>query len=107
MGQSLDQLGVPQEFRDRAKIMWIIVLLANIWGWIICAFIWKLPGQEQNQWFQFQLKQAMWAGIISVVTWWIGGIGGIVQFIYGLLGFLAINKGEDYEAPAIANMSRG
>lgn len=105
MGQSLDQLGVPQEFRDRAKIMWLLVLFGSLWGWVICAFIWKLPGQEQNQWFQFQLKQAMIAGVASFLLWGIG-IGGIVQFIYGLLGYLAINKGEDYEAPAIANMSR-
>jgi hypothetical protein len=105
MAASLDSLGVPQEFRDRVKIMWIITLLGGLWGWIICAFIWKLPGQEQNQWFQFQLKQNLWVGVISLLTCWLG-LGFLVQFIYGLLGFLAIGKGEDFEAPVIAGFSR-
>lgn len=105
MAASLDQLGVPPEFRDRAKIMWILVALTGIGGWIVCAFLWKLPNQEQNQWFQFQLKQALWAGIASFVAW-IVFLGGLVQLIYGALGFMAINKGEDFEAPGIAGMAR-
>jgi len=105
MGASLDQLGVPPEFRDRAKILWIITLLGGIWGWISCACVWKLPGQEQNQWFQFQLKQSMWVGIAAFVLWMVG-LGGLVQLVYGVLGFMAINKGEDFEAPVFANMSR-
>jgi hypothetical protein len=80
--------------------MWIITLLGGLWGWIICAFIWKLPGQEQNQWFQFQLKQSLLAGVISLFT------VGLGQLIYGLLGFLAIGKGEDFEGPVIAGMAR-
>jgi hypothetical protein len=105
MAVTLDQLGVPQEFRDRAKIMWILTLLGGLWGWVICNFIWKLPGQEQNQWYQFQLKQGLYAGAIS----WAGyiiGIGPLIHFVYGLLGFLAINKGEDFEAPVIGGMAK-
>lgn len=105
MAASLDQLGVPQELRDRAKMMWLLTLVLGIWGWIICAFVWKLPNQEQNQWFQFQLKQAMYAGVFGLVGW-IVGLGAVITFVYGLLGFLAIGKGEDYEAPAIAGMAR-
>ena len=105
MAASLDQLGVPQEFRDRAKIMWIITLLGGLWGWIICAFVWKLDGQEQNQWFQFQLKQNLYVGLI----WWLlcwSGIGWLIAAIFSLMGFLAINKGEDFEAPIIGGMAR-
>lgn len=105
MGASLDQLGVPPEFRERAKIMWIITLLAGLWGWIICAFIWKLPNQEQNQWFQFQLKQNLYIGIIMLVLSWTG-IGWMAGMLIALLGFLAINKGEDFEAPVIGGMCR-
>ena len=105
MGASLDQLGVPPEFRDRAKIMWIITLLGGLWGYIICAFVWKLPNQEQNQWYQFQLKQSLYIGILSWVLYVIG-FGPLVHFLFGLLGFLAINKGEDFEAPIIGGMAR-
>lgn len=59
MAQSLQQLGVPQEIQDRAKIMWILTLLGGLWGWIICNFIWKVEGQDTNEWYQVQLKQAM------------------------------------------------
>ena len=105
MGASLDQLGVPPEFRERAKIMWIITLLGGIWGWIICNFIWKLPNQEQNQWYQYQLKQSLYVGAISFVGLIIG-IGPLISFVYGLLGFLAINKGEDFESPVIGGMCK-
>ena len=106
MAQSLDQLGVPQEYRERAKILWIITLLGGLWGWIICNFIWKIEGQENNQWFQFQLKQSLFAGAIG----WVGmaclGFGWFISAIYGLLGFLAINKDEDFDAPIIGGMAR-
>jgi hypothetical protein len=105
MGASLDQLGVPPEFRERAKIMWIITLLGGLWGWIICAFVWKLPGQEQNQWFQFQLKQNLYLGVIMLVLSWTG-IGWFAGMVIALLGFMAINKGEDFEAPVIGGMAR-
>ena len=105
MAASLDQLGVPQEYRDRVKLMWILTIFLGIWTWVIVAFVWKLDGQEQNQWFQFQLKQNMWVGLASVVLWVIG-MGGLVQLIWGVLGFLAINKGEDFEAPIFAGMSK-
>ena len=100
MAAELSQLGVPQEYRDRAKMLWILTLLGAFWGWIICNFIWKIEGQEQNQWYQFQLKQSLYAGLLGVVTFGLG------SFILGLLGFLAINKGEDYEAPVIGGMAR-
>jgi hypothetical protein len=40
------------------------------------------------------------AGVISLFT------VGLGQLIYGLLGFLAIGKGEDFEGPVIAGMAR-
>ena len=105
MAASLDQLGVPPELRDRVKIMWILTIFCGIGAWILCAFLWKAPGQDENKWFQFQLKQNMWAGIAAFVAW-IFFLGGLVQLVYGALGFMAINKGEDFEAPIFANMSR-
>ena len=105
MAASLDQLGVPQEYRDRVKIMWILFIFLGIWSWVLVAFLWKLEGQEQNQWFQFQLKQNLFAGIAAFILWMFG-LGGIVQLIYGILGYLAINTGEDFEAPGLANFAR-
>jgi hypothetical protein len=104
MPQSLDQLGVPQELRDRAKIMWILTIFFGIGAWILCAFIWKVEGQEQNPWFQNQLKQNMWAGIFAFIAW-IFTLGGIVQLVYGVLGFLAIGKGQDFQGPVIAGLA--
>lgn len=106
-GQSLDQLGVPQDLRERAKILWIITLFLGLWGWIICNYIWKIEGQENNAWFQFQLKQSLYAGIAGWVAYACMGLGYCVHALYGVLGFLAINKGEDFEAPVIGKMARG
>jgi hypothetical protein len=103
-GATLDQLGVPQELRDRAKIMWILTIFLGIGAWIVCAFIWKVEGQEGNPWFQNQLKQNMWAGIFAIIAW-IFTLGGIVQLIYGVLGFLAIGKGQDFQGPVIAGLA--
>jgi hypothetical protein len=103
---TLDQLGVPAEMRERAKMLWIITLIAGFWGWIICNFVWKVEGQDQNDWYQHQLKQALFAGLAG----WIGmiffGLGWFISAIYGLLGFLAINKGEDYNAPLIGDLAK-
>ncbi len=104
-GANLDQLGVPQELRDRAKMMWILFIFLGLWSWVLCAFLWKVDGQEQNQWFQFQLKQNLYASILSVIAWAFG-LGGLVQLVYGFLGFSAIGKGEDFEGPVIGGMAR-
>lgn len=106
MAQSLDQLGVPKALQERAKILWIITLLGGLWGWIICNFIWKEEGQDDNEWFQFQLRQAMIVGVAAWVLYIVLGLGALVHFVFGLLGFLAINKGEDYEAPVLGGMAR-
>ncbi|MBN1334332.1 MAG: hypothetical protein JXB39_00065 [Deltaproteobacteria bacterium] len=102
---SLDSIGVPQPLRERAKILWIITALGGLWGWIICAFIWKEEGQDQDAWFQQQLGQSFYVGCVS----WIGsvfcGLGWFVGAILGLLGFLAIGRGEDYLAPVIGDLA--
>lgn len=105
MAASLDQLGVPPEYRERVKIMWIGSIFLGIWMWVICAFVWKLDGQDQNQWFQYQLKQNLLAGVFSFILW-IFGLGWITQFLYGLMGFMAINKGEDFEGIIIGGMAK-
>lgn len=103
--QTLDQLGIPQEMRDRMKIIWIITAVTGLWGWVLGAYLWKVEGQEQNPWYQFQLKQNLYVGIIWWVLSWTG-IGALVGFIFGLMGFLAIGKGNDFEAPIIGGMAR-
>jgi hypothetical protein len=104
--RTLDELGVPPEIRERAKMLWLITLLAGLWGWIICNFAWKVEGQDGNEWYQFQLKQALFAGLAG----WIGmvffGLGWFISAIIGLLGFLAVNKGEDFEAPLLGGFAR-
>ncbi len=105
MGASLDQLGVPQEMRERAKIMWILTIFAGVGSWILINFIWKVPGQEQNQWFQFHLKQNLFVGLIVTFLGWTG-IGWLFAAYVGFMAFSAIGKGEDYEAPVVGGMSR-
>ena len=104
---TLDQIGVPQELRDRAKIMWILTALWGPFGWGVCNFVWKVPGQEDDAWFQRQLEQAMFVGIAGWVGYAACGLGWLVHVGLGALGFLAINKGEDYSAPMIAGYVDG
>lgn len=105
--QSLDQLGIRPDLRERAKMLWLITALGGIWGWVIVNFIWKVEGQEEDPWFQFQLKQSLFVGIIGVVGWVLCGIGVLVHFAFGVLGFLAINKDQDFVAPLIGEKARG
>jgi hypothetical protein len=100
---SLDSLGVPQPLRDRAKILWIITALGGLWGWVICTFVWKEQGQDENEWFQQQLLQNFYVGVISWVGYFVCGLGWLIGAILGLLGFLAIGKGEDYRAMMIGD----
>jgi len=104
--KTLDELNVPQEYRDRAKMMWIITMVAGFWGWIICSYVWKIDGQENNEWYQFQLKQALYVGLASWVGYAIMGLGFFIHVIFGLLGMLAIGGGKDYEAPVLGGMAR-
>jgi hypothetical protein len=102
---SLDSLGVPQPLRDRAKILWIITALGGLWGWVICTFVWKEEGQEQDEWFQQQLLQNFYTGLVSWVGYFVCGLGWLFGAIVGLLGFLAVGKGEDYRAMLIGDWS--
>ena len=102
----LDDLGVPPKLQERARILWLLTALGSLWGWIICNFIWKEEGQDENEWFQAQLKQSLFVGLASAVGYAFCGLGFFVHAGLGVLGFLTIGKGEDYEAPvlgAIAN----
>ncbi len=103
----LDQQGVPKELQDRAKLMWIITGLFGMWGWVFGSFIGKVEGQDENAWFQWQLKQNLYGGIISWVGSALCGLGYCVAFVFGVMGFLAIGKGEDFSAPGIGNMAKG
>ncbi len=104
---ALDQQGIPKELQDRAKLMWIISALFGIWGWVFGSFIGKVEGQDENTWFQWQLKQNLYSGIIS----WVGsvacGLGYIIGLYLGVMGFLTIGKGEDYSAKMIGEKARG
>lgn len=103
---ALDQQGIPKELQDRAKLMWIITAIFGLWGWVFGAFIGKVEGQDENPWFQYHLKQSMLTGLIS----WIGsslcGIGYILGLYIGVMGFLAIGKGEDYEGMIVGGMAK-
>lgn len=101
---TLDQLGVPNEIRERAKMLWIFTLVGGLWGWIICNFVWKVEGQDQNEWYQRQLKQAMVIGGIGWVLSMFMGIGWFVSAVLSFLGFQAIGKGEDFIAPVVGEM---
>jgi hypothetical protein len=102
--RTLEELAVPQELQDRAKILWGVTALWGVTGWVLCKFLWKLPGQEDSAWFQRQLKQAMFVGIAGWVGYMLCGVGWLLHLGLGAMGFLAINKGEDYSAPLFAGM---
>jgi sulfite exporter TauE/SafE len=103
--QKLDQMGISKEMQERAKMLWLITLLGGLWGWIICNFVWKIEGQESNAWYQHQLKQAM---IVGGVGWLLTGFGfgWFINAIIGFLGFSAIGKGDDFEAPVFGGMAK-
>ena len=98
---ALDQQGIPKELQDRAKLVWIITAIFGLFGWVFGNFIGKVEGQDENPWFQWQLKQAMVTGCVSWFLSWACGIGYIVAIAFGVMGFLAIGKGEDFSAPMI------
>ncbi len=102
--RTLEQIGVPRELRERARILWILVALWGAFGWIVCAFVWKVPGQEDDPWFRRQLEQAKFVGIVGWLGYVLCGLGSLVHLALGGLGFLAIHKGEDYSAPVVAGM---
>ena len=103
---ALTQQGIPQELQDRAKLMWIISGLAGLWGWIFGAFIGKVEGQDENVWFQWQLKQNLFSGCITMFGSVLCGLGYIAGLYFGVMGFLTIGKGEDYSAPMIGEKAR-
>ncbi len=98
---TLDQVGVPAEIRDRAKFMWILTALWGPFGWGVCSYVWKVKGQEDSDWYQGQLKQALFVGIAGWVGYALCGLGWFIHVGLGVMGFLAINKGLDYLAPVI------
>ena len=98
---SLDQLGVPQELRDRIKLMWLLTALLGLTSWILFMFLVKVDGQENNQWFQYQAKQNLYAGLIWWLGSWLCGIGTLIGFVFGIMGFLAIGKSQDFECPLV------
>ncbi len=104
--KTLDELNIPKDYRDRAKMLWIITLIGGLWGWIICSYIWKIDGQDSNEWYQFQLKQALYVGLASWVGYAIAGLGFLIHVIFGLLGVMAIGAGKDYEAPVLGGMAK-
>ncbi|MFH1466528.1 MAG: hypothetical protein ABIO70_19240 [Pseudomonadota bacterium] len=104
---SLDQLRVPPELRERAKMLWGLTALGGAWGWVICNFVWKVPGQEDDPWFQGQLKQAMVVGVAGWLGYGLCGFGWLVHVGLGAFGFLTIGKGEDYIAPVVGGFVLG
>jgi hypothetical protein len=103
---ALDQQGIPTELQQRAKLMWIISGLGGLWGWIFGSFIGKVEGQDENAWFQWQLKQNLFSGCITMFLFWACGLGYIAGLYFGVMGFLTIGKGEDYSAPMIGEKAR-
>jgi hypothetical protein len=85
-------------------MLWGLTALGGAWGWIICNFVWKVPGQEDDPWFSAQLKQAMVVGGIAWVGYPFCGLGWLLQVGLGVLGFLTIGKGLDYRAPVLGGL---
>ena len=102
---ALDQQGIPKELQDRAKLMWIITIF-GLWGWVFGAFIGKVQGQDENPWFQWQLKQCLLAGLAAWVGWIACGLGPLLCLYLAVMGFLTIGKGEDYSGMLVGNWAK-
>jgi len=86
-------------------MLWLITAAGGLWGWAICKFAWKVEGQDHNAWYQGQLKQALFIGAAGWVGYPVCGLGWLVHAGLGVLGFMAINKGQDYQAPVIGGIA--
>ncbi len=106
MVASLEQLGVPPEYRERAMMLWLVTGMAGLSGWIVFRFLWKLDGQEKNQWFRVQLKQALVVGCLGWTCYLLLGLGVVVHLMISMLGLLKLAKGLDFELPLLSRLLR-
>jgi hypothetical protein len=105
----LDEMGLSPDIQARAKLVWLFTAFFSIFGWIFGKYLLKIEEQDDSAWFQWQLRQAQVAGLVGALLWWVCGLGALACFVVGIMGFLAIRKGQDYAAPVIAEklLSRG
>jgi hypothetical protein len=104
---SLDRLGVPLELRERARMLWLITAVGGAWGWAICNFVWKVPGQDENPWYQAQLRQALAVGLVGWVGYPLCFLGWFAHVGLGVYGFKTIGAGQDYVAPVFGDLVLG
>jgi hypothetical protein len=100
------ELRVRPEIRERALMLWIVTGLGGLCGWIVFAFFWKLPGQDQDRWFGTQLLQALVVGAIGWLGYPLWGLGFVAHLALGLVAFAAIAKNHDFVLPIVGGAIR-
>lgn len=100
------ELRVRPEIRERALMLWLVTSLGGLCGWLVFAFFWKLPGQDQDRWFGTQLLQALVVGAIGWLGYPLLGLGFAVHVAVGLIAFAAITKSHDFVLPLVGGLIR-
>ncbi|MCA8911717.1 MAG: hypothetical protein KDB82_08425 [Planctomycetes bacterium] len=90
--KSLDDIGVPQELRDQAKLMYLVSMFLGFWGPILFGFVIKKEGQDENAWYQAQVRNC-WFVFVGGCLCWLPGLW------MGWQGFSAIGDNKDPHIP--------
>jgi hypothetical protein len=92
--KSLDEMGVPKELAEHAKLMWILSGVISILGPLIFGYLVKKEGQDQNPWFQDQVRKCWLVAIIAFIGYWCI-VGWVFAIILGYMGMDQIGRGKD------------
>jgi hypothetical protein len=93
--KTLESLGVSNDLRDNAKLMWIVSGVASFWGPLIFGYVLKKEGQETNAWYQDQVKKCWMLAIASIIGMCLCYLPWFFTVYLGFLGFSQIGAGKD------------
>lgn len=90
--RSLDEIGVPKDLAEQAKMMLLLSGIISIWGPVLFGYVIKKEGQEDNAWYQAQVKSAWIIAIVALFCF-------PLSLFMGWKGFSAIGAGQDPHIP--------
>lgn len=83
------------------------ILAAISYLWLMSLIM--LLVKKDSEFVQFHAKQGLILFIISVILWFIPGIGwllNVIVFIFIVIGFLKALAGEKWELPLLADIAK-